>query len=343
MRGILTAIPLPSLLAQISCAAYTLQDDYGTTDSFFDQFNFFTDIDPTHGYVSYIDRSAATIRGLIGATGSSVYIGVDAEHQASGSGRQSVRLTSTRSYGHGLFILDLAHMPGGVCGTWPAFQSVNQMTLHTNDGCSIQNSGFTGSLETSNCYVGAPGQPLNSGCAILSGSSQSYGDGFNQAGGGIYATEWKSTGIKIWSFPRYGIPWDIINGEPDPATWGTPTAAFSGGCDIDYHFKDLQIVFDITFCADWAGNVWSSGSCASQAPTCNLFVQNNPAAFREAFWRVNSLKVYQDNARPPLGAPSPPPGYSSFHRTIGESVSRKDTTPFTRPGPRHVRHGHKGR
>ncbi|KAJ5472049.1 Endo-1-3(4)-beta-glucanase [Penicillium diatomitis] len=234
-------------------------------------------------------------------------------------------------------------MPASVCGTWPAFQSVNQMTLHTKDGCSIQNSGFTGSLEYSSCYVGAPGQPLNSGCAILSGSPQSYGDGFNNAGGGIYATEWKSAGIKVWHFPRYGIPWNIIIGQPDPATWGTPSAAFSGYCDIDNHFKDLRIVFDITFCGDWAGNVWSSGSCASQAPTCNLFVQNNPAAFREVFWRVNSLKSYQDNARPPLGSPSAPPGYSSVHRAIGESVSRKDATPFTRPGPRHFRHGHKGR
>jgi beta-glucanase (GH16 family) len=35
-----------------------------------------------------------------------------------------VRLTSKNSYTHGLVILDLAHMPGGVCGTWPAFWMV---------------------------------------------------------------------------------------------------------------------------------------------------------------------------------------------------------------------------
>jgi hypothetical protein len=47
-------------------------------------------------------------------------MGVDHTNVASGAGRASVRLTSKKSYNHGLVILDLAHMPGGICGTWPA-------------------------------------------------------------------------------------------------------------------------------------------------------------------------------------------------------------------------------
>ena len=47
-------------------------------------------------------------------------MGVDHTNIATGSGRASVRLTSQKSYNHGLVILDLAHMPGGICGTWPA-------------------------------------------------------------------------------------------------------------------------------------------------------------------------------------------------------------------------------
>jgi len=35
-------------------------------------------------------------------------------------GRNSVRLVSKKSWTHGLFIADIAHMPGGVCGTWPS-------------------------------------------------------------------------------------------------------------------------------------------------------------------------------------------------------------------------------
>jgi hypothetical protein len=76
--------------------------------------------DPTRGYVSFVDRSIAKSSGLISASGGSVYFGVDTRNPAWGSGRRSVRLTSHQAYNHGLVILDLAHMPGSVCGTWPA-------------------------------------------------------------------------------------------------------------------------------------------------------------------------------------------------------------------------------
>jgi hypothetical protein len=78
------------------------------------------DSDPTNGYVDYVDENTASDAGLIYASGNATYVGVDSSHVASGSGRQSVRLTSTASYTHGLFVLDLAHMPGSVCGSWPA-------------------------------------------------------------------------------------------------------------------------------------------------------------------------------------------------------------------------------
>jgi hypothetical protein len=51
-------------------------------------------------------------------------MGVDYTNVASGAGRASVRLTSKKSYNNGLVILDLAHMPGGICGTWPALYVV---------------------------------------------------------------------------------------------------------------------------------------------------------------------------------------------------------------------------
>lgn len=37
-----TLIPALGLFAHLGTAAYTLKDDYGTTDSFFDKFDFFT-------------------------------------------------------------------------------------------------------------------------------------------------------------------------------------------------------------------------------------------------------------------------------------------------------------
>lgn len=42
MHILSTLLPALGLFAQLSVAAYTLRDDYGTTNSFFDKFNFFT-------------------------------------------------------------------------------------------------------------------------------------------------------------------------------------------------------------------------------------------------------------------------------------------------------------
>lgn len=170
------------------------------------------------------------------------------------------------------------------------------MTLHTRDGCSISNNGaYSGQLRTPNCDVNAPGQFTNEGCKIAANDGRSYGRGFNANGGGIYATEWTSDFIKIWFFPRDSIPADLAANDPNPDLWGKPNAIFEGGCNIDEHFRDHNIIFDITFCGDWAGNVWGQdGQCSGRAPSCQAFVQNNPGEFGDAFWQVNSLRVYTE-------------------------------------------------
>jgi hypothetical protein len=131
-------------------------------------------------------------------------------------------------------------------------QASNDMTLHTGPGCSISNNGtFSGSMTTSNCYVNAPGQSQNAGCQITTTNPQSYGADFNANGGGVYATEWTSQSINIYFFPRSSIPSDISNGNPDPSTWGTALASFSGGFNIDSFFKDQQIVRVLNFLEIW--------------------------------------------------------------------------------------------
>ena len=62
--------------------------------------------------------------------------------------------------------------------------------------------------------------------------------GFDAIGGGVYATEWTSTAISIYFFPRNAIPADITSGNPDPSGWGEPQAIISGECDIDFHLMD---------------------------------------------------------------------------------------------------------
>ena len=310
-------------LIHTSLASYVLQDDY-TGSQFFDKFSFFTDNDPTHGYVDYVSQGAAQSAGLINTNNGQVYMGVDSNNIASGRGRKSVRVTSKASYNHGLFILDLQHMPGNSCGSWPAYWTVgpnwpnsgeidiiegvnnqnhNAVTLHTNSGCTIAtspNTGssngqqlFSGSISTSNCDINAPGQYQNAGCSIAAPAGNTYGDGFNANQGGVYAMEWKSSAISVWFFPRGQIPADV-NNSPNPAGWGVPLASFqSNSCNINAKFSNQQIVFDTTFCGDWAGSVWSSDpTCSSKAATCQDFVRNNPQAFANAYWSINSLKVY---------------------------------------------------
>jgi len=300
-------------LVKFGIAGYTLQDDY-TPSKFFDMFDFFTDADPTHGFVEYVDQATAQSNSLIGTFDNSVTMGVD-NSTVTTTGRQSVRLTSKASYNEALIILDLAHMPGSVCGSWPAFWAVgpnwpnngeidiiegvnsqqdNAMTLHTGPGCSIsQNSDMTGTIETANCDVNAPDQSTNAGCSIGTDAAATYGDDFNSVGGGVYATNWNSDFISIYHFSRGSIPSDISSGNPDPSGWGKPLAKFSGDCDIATSFKDMNIVFDITFCGDWAGAVFSTdATCSSKASTCTDYVGNNPEAFEESYWKVNSLQVY---------------------------------------------------
>lgn len=43
--------------------------------------------------------------------------------QAIGAGRPSIRIASKQAFTHGLFIGDFAHIPAGICGTWPACES----------------------------------------------------------------------------------------------------------------------------------------------------------------------------------------------------------------------------
>ncbi|KAI1208094.1 glycoside hydrolase family 16 protein [Annulohypoxylon truncatum] len=286
-------------------AAYTIQDSYDTTN-FFDGFDFFNEPDPTNGFVNYVSASEANALSLAGYANGGIYLGVDANTTNPPNGRSSVRISSKKTYSQGLIIADIAHQPAAVCGSWPAFWTVGPnwpaggeidiiegvnmatnttYTLHTSADCTFSQG---------DCN--APGTGSN-GCPTLSNDVQTLADGFNAIGGGIFALEWTSSAINIFFFPRTGsIPQDIAAGSPDPSTWGSPQTSFSGsGCDIPSHFTDNQIVFDTTFCGDWAGKVWPYDPiCSTKAATCQDYVAANPTAFKDSYWLINSVKVYSD-------------------------------------------------
>lgn len=168
--------------------------------------------------------------------------------------------------------------------------STNQMTLHTESGCSISSStSFTGTANGTDCTYTAND---NSGCGVTDSDTVSYGPEFAAAGGGVFITEFASTGIKcvsylpstllarqtraflltttlpcvsIWFYARENIPAAISNATSsvDLSSLGTPAAAWSdSSCDIEKYFTAQQLIFDITLCGDWAG------TASTLAETC---------------------------------------------------------------------------
>jgi len=270
----LSLLLLVSTFVHYTSATYQLVQDY-SGNAFWRGFDFFTDRDPTDGLVQFQSLESANATGLAGFIDGdnstyAIFMGVDTQEVAP-DGRASVRVSSTQTFQHALVIADIVHMPGGVCGTWPAFwmlgadwpnngeidivegvndQLTNSMTLHTGTGPIINNApDFSGKLVTPNCDVNAVDQPKNAGCSIGDISNLTFGSDFNNAGGGVFATEWTSEFIKIWFFQRGTFPSDIVSSTPDPTNnWGTPNSLFQGQFNIDDHFKDLQLVFDTTFC-----------------------------------------------------------------------------------------------
>lgn len=212
-------------------------------------------------------------------------------------------------------------------------QTSNSMTLHTKPGCSINSQGkFTGQVKTPNCDINAPGQGMNVGCGISAADSTTYGDGFNNAGGGVYATEWTAEAITIHHWQRSAIPADVQSGNPDPATWGPPLAVFSG-CNFPQVIRNQSIIFDTTFCGQWAGqqSVWESDAvCSKKAATCNDYVKNNPADFAQAFWQVNSVKIYQlgDGFIGSTPVP-PPPSTPTSAPSVPPPTTSQDAIPTT--------------
>jgi len=294
------------LVSQGVNGVYQIVNSY-TGTNFFDGWNFFSGGDPTHGYVNYVNRATAQQQGLINANASEVYIGCDYKNVASGNGRSSVRLTSQKSFTDGLFIADLSHMPTG-CGTWPAWWTVgpnwpsggeidviegvnvqnnDQTTLHTNPGCTMageDKSKFSGNLVNADCQG-------NQGCGIQTGSG-TYGASFNSHQGGVFAMEWTQNYIQTFYWPRNSIPADVAK-TPNPAGWGKPYAYFQFGnnCPAS-HFQNHQIVIDLTFCGDWAGAVFGN-DCPGKG-SCNDYVKNNPAAFKEAYWVFHYVNVFKN-------------------------------------------------
>ena len=77
-------------------------------------------------------------------------------------------------------------------------QSNNQMALHTGQCTMPVGLPQTGMVTSRDCtsYGGH-----NSGCGVMDANTKSYGKPFADSGGGVWVTQFESSGIKIWFVP----------------------------------------------------------------------------------------------------------------------------------------------
>ncbi|ETW80501.1 glycoside hydrolase family 16 protein [Heterobasidion irregulare TC 32-1] len=319
LRLLLLALALAQDRAGVDAQTqYVLKDKFVGRD-FLDAWTWETMDDPTHGRVNYVDQRTALQKNLSYATDAKFVMRADSWTRVGGGprGRDSVRITSRGAYGDSLVVLDVAHMPAG-CATWPAFWTLSQrgpwphggeidiiegvneatanlVSLHTAPDCTMpQQRAQTGTVISTDCSGLANS---NQGCGTQMTQAESYGAPFNAAGGGWYAMQRaRGRGVRVWFWGRndQGVPVEVRAGAglvESVEGWGMPGAdGAEGTCGFDEHFDDHVAVFDLTFCGDWAGSAWSSSGCGQG--TCEDFVNNNPAAFAESYWEINSLRVY---------------------------------------------------
>ncbi|TDL28057.1 hypothetical protein BD410DRAFT_894166 [Rickenella mellea] len=303
----------------VTTSAHFILKDTFIGQDFMHGFNWETFDDPTHGRVNFVNQSVAVQANLSFASATSFIMRADDLNVVppSARGRNSVRITSHNSYADSMIVVDVKHIPEG-CGTWPAFwtlskagpwpqggeidiiegansQPQNMASLHTTSGCSVaQNRSQTGLAVSTACDASVNN---NQGCGTSFSKPGSYGSQFNIMGGGWYVMQrtaqdgisvyfWSRNDARVPAVVKYGAPLIVL----DP-TWGAPEAYFpKDSCDYSTHFDAHQIIFDLTFCGDWAGNTFASSNCGKG--TCEDFVNTNPKAFVNAYWEIDSLRVY---------------------------------------------------
>ncbi|KDN46851.1 hypothetical protein RSAG8_03928, partial [Rhizoctonia solani AG-8 WAC10335] len=335
----------------VQAATYKIAQNHSGAN-FFDGWVFTEGVDATTvGNVLYQSQAAALQQKLAYVDGSGhAIIKVDntTEGQGDTYGRASIKINSTATFGKGsLVILDANHLPYG-CSVWPAYWSqgspadewpkygeidiienvnmatVNQMALHTTQGCTLASgTQVTGKIVSNDCFNGTNG---NQGCIVQGATDATYGAGFANAGGGVYALEWSSegNGIRAWFFQRSSIPNDMASASPNPSNWGTPTAAWpESSCNSSQFFGAQTIILDITLCGNFAGaaatfQATCSGVCTDLIKT--------PSNYNNAYFDINYLRVFSDGTSGSNSGPTLTGTSSTATSTSGSSTNSESRT-----------------
>ncbi|KAF1949775.1 hypothetical protein CC80DRAFT_540051 [Byssothecium circinans] len=237
-----------------------------------------------HGFTTYADKDTALNSGLATTKDNKVYLGVDTTtvlNPSDPKGRTSVRLQSLHTFGFGLLVADFEHVPAKGCGTRPAL-----LARRGKKKVGIEAAG--------------------KGCGVIAPSG-TFGEEVNGKRGGVWAAQVEGEGVKMWYLPRENVPEDLKReGEVDTGTWPAPMLNFGAGdCDVKKAFRKMHRIIDITFCGEYAGNVWNGydngniNNCHKHTTydKCENFVAEKPEAFKEVYFLVNSIRTFRQNGK----------------------------------------------
>ncbi|TFL00746.1 glycoside hydrolase family 16 protein [Pterulicium gracile] len=319
-------------LAVKQVEAYDLVREYSGIP-FFDRWDFYGSWDNlTSGDVWWLNRDDAYSQRLayINDAGNAVLKVDNTGNVPFNEKRNSIRITSMDSYAVGsLWVIDLMHLPYG-CSVWPAFwtkgpnwpddgeidiieginlQANNQMALHTTPGCMHttppNQMGVSGELDCS----------TPAGCVVGERFPNSYGPGFGENGGGVWATQFDVSGIFIWYWSRKDVPKSIQQATSksslDVSDFGPPSASYiADACNITEFFSPQNIVIDITLCGIWASlQNFYAPQCASAGETGLCYNDNvvgDGSNYDNAYFEISYLRAYT------TGGVAPTPTAAAF-------------------------------
>ncbi|KAH7919467.1 glycoside hydrolase family 16 protein [Leucogyrophana mollusca] len=345
LSSCLAFLATPSVVSLVSATQYSFSKEYyGST--FFDDWTFYNNYDNlTNGDAIFVSAQVAASAQLayVDTTTSHAIIKVDNTTTVPyNDKRNTVRITSNDSFAVGsVWVTDMYHVPYG-CSVWPAWwsqapkwpeggeidtfegvnlQTLNQMSLHTEPGCTQVSPNETSTLVNStDCSYDANS---NQGCIVTDPSTASYGEGFASSGGGAFVTEFATSGISIWFFPRSQIPSELSSNAStiDTTTFGTPVGNWpSTGCNINQYFEPQQLIFDITLCGDFAGN------SAIFNETCtgvcyNDYVIGPPSGYDNAYFEIGYVRVFSTPGSNTTISPSTSGSAAGSSPTTGSATS----------------------
>ena len=250
--------------------------------------------DYSQGHVEDINIKDAINRGLLAQRNGSTYIGVDYDDTIptdSSAGRTSVNLWSFVHLLEGLYIIDIQHAPTAPCALWSSLRieaidptfSPESFAINANTDSWITAAGSPKCDISEKNTVAVPALDQGSMAATT-----------NAQNGAVYAIEWLPTAVNVWLWFRPSVPPEITNNSTlDPTNWGKPNAQLLGDCHLDPNLKqELNIRIHSTFCPPWAREDYFRSECFPAAPVCTHFVASNPAAFEEAYWLINHIRIY---------------------------------------------------